>query len=395
MALDFPSSPSVGDNYTFNSRTWRWNGTGWARQSAVTYTDAGSAPTGPSEGDEWFDTSTGIFYRYIYDGNSYQWVEVGPTSVTTYLPPVPVGGRITLTSGTPVLTAATTGAATVYYSPYNGANIPIFDGSNWGNYVFAELSNVLANSSTGSAGPAAGAASKNYDLFVWNNAGTITLTRGAAWNSDTVRSSATENDLVLQNGIYVNLNTITNGPTATKGTYVGTIRTDSGAATVSFTTAASGTTTACLGIIGLWNYYNRIRTVSRSVDTTSSHTYASTTIRARNNNTGNARIQIISGLAEQVISAWVEQSVQGNVTGPTRAYGIIGLDSEIAATTNGVAYGEQSSVASTAVPAWIRATARIGPQLGFHYISHNEKAEAANSCTFFDTDGGLHVEMWF
>lgn len=33
MALDFPSSPTVGNTYSVGSpaRTWRWNGEGWER----------------------------------------------------------------------------------------------------------------------------------------------------------------------------------------------------------------------------------------------------------------------------------------------------------------------------------------------------------------------------
>lgn len=29
MAIDFPASPTLNDEYTFEGRTWRWNGTGW------------------------------------------------------------------------------------------------------------------------------------------------------------------------------------------------------------------------------------------------------------------------------------------------------------------------------------------------------------------------------
>lgn len=35
MALDFPSSPTLNQTYTFNGRTWIWNGAGWAVQSAT------------------------------------------------------------------------------------------------------------------------------------------------------------------------------------------------------------------------------------------------------------------------------------------------------------------------------------------------------------------------
>lgn len=30
--IDFPTSPVVNQTYTFNGRTWVWNGSGWERQ---------------------------------------------------------------------------------------------------------------------------------------------------------------------------------------------------------------------------------------------------------------------------------------------------------------------------------------------------------------------------
>ncbi len=30
--IDFPSSPTLGQTYTYGSRTWVWNGSGWERQ---------------------------------------------------------------------------------------------------------------------------------------------------------------------------------------------------------------------------------------------------------------------------------------------------------------------------------------------------------------------------
>lgn len=91
-------------------------------------------------------------------------------------------GRLTLTSLTPVLLASVSAAATVIYTPYQGNNIPLWNGSSFVSTVFPELTNVLANSATGNAGPAAAIASSVYDFFIWSNAGTPTLTRGGAWN---------------------------------------------------------------------------------------------------------------------------------------------------------------------------------------------------------------------
>ena len=29
--IDFPTSPTVGQSYTFGTRTWTWDGSGWER----------------------------------------------------------------------------------------------------------------------------------------------------------------------------------------------------------------------------------------------------------------------------------------------------------------------------------------------------------------------------
>jgi hypothetical protein len=49
-ALNFPTSPTIGDTHTENSKSWRWDGTTWLSitTSAVGYT--GSSGTGGSTG---------------------------------------------------------------------------------------------------------------------------------------------------------------------------------------------------------------------------------------------------------------------------------------------------------------------------------------------------------
>lgn len=89
------------------------------------------------------------------------------------------GGRLTLTSGSPVMTADVTGATTIYYTPYIHAYIPIWNGTGSDLVEFTELSQALSDNTKS---PAAAAGERRcYDMFVWDDGGTIRCTRGPEW----------------------------------------------------------------------------------------------------------------------------------------------------------------------------------------------------------------------
>jgi hypothetical protein len=86
MPINFPSSPTANLSYTFGNRTWVYNGYGWKSQGGNTtvtsgassaFTYANTAPTSNTVGDQWVDSSSGVRYQYINDGDSYQWIEFG------------------------------------------------------------------------------------------------------------------------------------------------------------------------------------------------------------------------------------------------------------------------------------------------------------------------------
>lgn len=53
------------------------NGITGAVEGIVRFTSSATPPTqGITAGHKWFDTNTGIEFTYIYDGNSYQWVDI-------------------------------------------------------------------------------------------------------------------------------------------------------------------------------------------------------------------------------------------------------------------------------------------------------------------------------
>jgi len=98
-------------------------------------------------------------------------------------------GRLTLTSGVPVTVEDVTSAGTVYFTPYKGNLVGLRqpDGT-WKLHTFTQLSASLAGIASG----------KNVDLFIYDNAGTLTL-ETVQWASDTARAT----DLASLDGVLV------------------------------------------------------------------------------------------------------------------------------------------------------------------------------------------------
>ena len=105
------------------------------------------------------------------------------TALKTYFDTVYVGqpqGRLTLESGVPVSTTDQADKVTLYYTPYVGNKISLYDGvSAWSTVTFAELSLDIS----------AYTASKPYDIWIYNNAGTATLD-STVWTNATTRATA-------------------------------------------------------------------------------------------------------------------------------------------------------------------------------------------------------------
>ena len=75
-AMDFPANPTNGQvylNYIYNTAKGAWLAKpltpGQAQPSAT-------APTSPSNGDQWYNTNDGNLYVYYNDGDTSQWVQV-------------------------------------------------------------------------------------------------------------------------------------------------------------------------------------------------------------------------------------------------------------------------------------------------------------------------------
>lgn len=314
-------------------------------------------------------------------------------------------GYLTLSSdaNNVVLSGDSASATAVYYTPFVGDFLPIYNGSNWVTYTFAQLTLTLnANHS----------ADTLYDVFAFLNSGTVTIGTGPAWNSSTAGSASRGTgggsaQIQRQNGLLVNSNSMTlrNGATTYTGisageaTYLGTIFIDHTAGEVSCYRSWGQNRKW-----GVWNYYNRQSIVLQVGDSTSSWNYTTNTIRASNGapssyagtdfnagsgTTSNGAV-IVTGMAEDEIDATFTQFLSNNGSTGRSAIGI-GFNSTTAfsgtegqGTFDGAANGVGAqSVAFYTAP----------PSLGVNVMACLEVTTASSSNAFAGTQADMAMEI--
>ena len=277
---------------------------------------------------------------YLVDDTGPTSYKVGTDRLLGLLPSV-CDGRLTLTSGTPVTTADVTAATSIYFTPYIGDRIAIYDGTRWRLYAFAELTLALGTLT----------AALPYDVFIYDNAGTLTL-EALAWTNGTTRATA----LVRQNGVWCKTGALTRR-------YLGT-----------FYTTATTTTEDSAQKRYLFNRQNRVLRHGRNVPG-GSHTIQNVAAREWNNGTA-ARINFIVGLVEhpvrQTCGFRVDCPSSPNVLAYTNLNGVSGLYVQIF--TSGTIALDAVFVDPSDI--WI-------PTLGFNYLTLFEQ-EAANQSTSVD-----------
>jgi hypothetical protein len=111
--MNFPSSPTLNQTYTYANKTWRWNGTAWnivpLVQAPAIFTSA-TAPNYPVSGTKWINTTNGVEYTYYVDADSSQWIELSHPSDNLFIqlgnldggtPTTNYGGTQAINGGTP------------------------------------------------------------------------------------------------------------------------------------------------------------------------------------------------------------------------------------------------------------------------------------------------------
>lgn len=219
------------------------------------------------------------------------------------------------------------------------------------------------------------------------------LSRGPLWTSNTARGTgAGTTELELVKGIYLNKVSITNGPAANRGTYLGTIRTN-GSSQVDYSVggSASGGTA---GSLGVWNMYNRNLAVAKSTDSGTSYTYTSNTIRQARASAGN-QISFIVGLIVDAIQI-TYQSRLATVATAANAFGQIGIGEDVTnASTSPRVY--QQTVSAT-VSAFGTPTATLAkfPLLGYHTYAAVEASDAVPNANTFNAESTATItaKIW-
>lgn len=308
-----------------------------------------------------------------YDGTSSRWRLNGPIPFLVGACP---GGRLTLTTAVPVLTSDVTAAATIYYTPYISNIAMISDGTTLAATHFSELSQALSDSTKS---PAAGATNSVYDMFVWNDAGTLRCTRGPAWSTATSRGTgAGTSELTTLHGVRVNANAISNGPVASAGVFVGTIATDGSTQCnmmLAPTAAAGGTANR----LDVWNMYNRVDTPSICRDSTNTWAYTTATYRSANNSTSN-RITLVRGLDEDTV--FVSYHAAGLNSSTVLFAAGVGLDATDAVAQHEGLSGEAGLAAGT-----ITGIYEGLPGIGRHFFQAIEWSTATGVTTWHGDNG--------
>jgi hypothetical protein len=265
-------------------------------------------------------------------------------------------GRLTLESGVPVSTTDQVDKTTLYYTPYMGNLIPLYNGTYWEILTFSELPlNISAFT-----------ASKPYDIFAYNNSGTVTL-EGLVWTNATTRATA----LAYQDGRLVKSG-------ATTRLYLGTIYMDS---------ASKCQDKKAQRFV--WNYYNRINRDILAQDTTDAWTYTTATWRAANNSTvsGVARIELITGVAEENTNCAYYATARNDQTGGGRNfYAGVGLD-----VTNANSATIKIKGCTAIANGDIQSVSILNQILsvGYHYLQATEYADASGTTTWNGDAGAV------
>lgn len=312
-----------------------------------------------------------------YDTTTARWRAIGGASANMLGDP---GGRLCISTGEAVATSDLTAKTTVYYTPHKHNYAKLYNGGAWYPVQFSELSQTLADNSKS---PAAATNNSVYDMFLWNDAGTLRCTRGPAWNTSTARGTgAGTTEIARVDGIYLNKYDIANGPAANRGLFVGTICTD-GSTQLNVMLAPAAAAGGSNNRVDIWNMFNRVHAASTCRDSTNTWTYTTLTFRSLNGSNSN-RITFACGINEDAIRAVVVANASSTTADP--AYAAIGLNS-VTVQSGLVGTISVNGGAGNAIGSYAGL-----PGLGRRFVQALEASTAAGTTTWYGDNGSTFMQ---
>jgi hypothetical protein len=263
----------------------------------------------------------------------------------------PPGGRLTVSTGVPVTTSDVTGAGTLYYAPYLNNRICIYDGTRWRLYNFSQISLSLTITS-----------GSNYDVFVYDNSGTLTLELSNAWTNATTRADA----LTTQDGVVVKSG-------ATTRLWLGAIR-----------ASGSNITEDSKAKRFVANAYNKVQRRLYVTDTTASWTYSGG-IRQANANSAN-KVEVLS-LTGNLAPSFLDLFLGCTAVTGGASYGSVGIGEDSTSAYAPTDYiGVQAGQSSAASAIWAKIA--IQAPLGYHAYNWLEQTNG-NNVDFQSQNSGI------
>lgn len=302
-------------------------------------------------------------------------------------------GRLTLTSGSPVLTADVTAATTVYYDSYLGNTVPVAG------------TNLTITSGEISMGLDAGvphiASGSVYDIFAVNNSGSPALCAGPAWSTTTSRGTGAGTTELHQDshGLWTNKNSLTHCWGGASGTTdFGAVSADAGTYLGSLYGTAAGQTGMQFGpnaasggnnnFLALYNAYNQVQVRSFSQDSHANWTYATNTWRAAEGSNSN-RITWLDGLRQSQVSASYAALAFESSGTPTAQ---VGVNFNSTSATPGGIIGDAAGLQAGAVTAFI-AGGNTTTLLGLNYAQAMEIVTTATAGFGTSPQNGLTLTI--
>jgi hypothetical protein len=274
------------------------------------------------------------------------------------------GFRLTGVTGVPVMVTDSTSLSTIYLSPYKGASIALYDGTNWQLVNSAEVSLAVTGRTT----------DLPFDIFAFLSGGVVTL-EFLDWSSATARATG----LTRLNGVWTKTGDATRR-------YLGSCRARSA---TSFHWVLLGTDLPVK--MDLWNVENRVEVSFNLQASTDTWAYTIATWRQAQGS-ANYQVEFMVGLEEDYMEATLITSSRNSTISIPRQCGIgydvtnaisgSGWKTITAATANTVASIEASQIARL----------KLQPEIGRHLLAWLEISTATGTCTWVGDDGALRLQ---